>query len=773
VSGPARLVGIPGVVCDGRVTADLTRREDLRLLRGEGRFVADLALPGLLDAAFARSPVAHGLLTGVDVAAARAVPGVLGAWSARDLPDLPVVPPFGQPGVAEGRDWPSLADDRVRHVGQPLAVVVGADRYVAEDGAEAVRARIEALPALVTPEAALAGGELFPGHPNVAVEAEFGDPVPPEVWASAHLVVEGRYRQQLVAPFSMEARAVLVVPEDDRLHVWVSHQAPHRLRDNLAQALGLRPDQVRVQVPDAGGAFGSKSATFPEYLVVAALARRLGRPVRWVEDRAEAFTAHTHGRGQDQRTRLALDADGRFLAFELDVLANLGAYPHTGVVVPQQTALMATGAYATPHVHSRMRCVVTTTTPTAPYRGAGRPEAAYAVERTVELAARRLGVDPVELRHRNLLRPEAFPYDTPTGRRYDSGNYARALDLCVQALDLDHWRAEQRRRRADPAARPLGIGFCTYVERSGGDGPLLREFGSVEALADGTFTARCGTSSTGQGHETALARVVADALGVALQRIRYVAADTGEVASGVGSFGSRSMQMGGAALHLAAGELVDLARRRAAQEFSREGTQTGPDAVAWREGRLVAADGRDLPLADLVATTGPLRADHEFRQDAAFPFGSYAAVVEVDVELGDVEVLRVVAVDDYGVVVDPVLTRGQTVGSIVQGLGQVLLEEVPYGDDGLPQLNAGLFDYLVPTLSEVPPLTLEETVTPNPGNPLGAKGAGEAGCIGVPPAVLNAVADALQLDDPGTLQMPLTPDVVWRAAAGARRGSAA
>ncbi|WP_432572762.1 xanthine dehydrogenase family protein molybdopterin-binding subunit [Kineococcus sp. SYSU DK005] len=754
------------------MSAELTRREDLRLLRGAGLYVADLALPRLLDAAFVRSPVAHGVLVDVDVSAARGVPGVLGAWSARDLPGLPVVPPFGQPGVAEGRDWPSLATDRVRHVGQPVAVVLAADRYRAEDGVDAVRHRIDELPALVDPAAALEGPELFPGHANVAVEAEFGDPVPQEVWERAHLVVEGRYRQQLVAPVSLEARAFLAVPEEGRLHVRVSHQAPHRLRDNLAQALHLAPDAVRVQVPDAGGAFGSKSATFPEYLVVAALALRLDRPVRWVEDRAEAFTAHTHGRGQDQRTRLALDADGRFLAFDLDVLANLGAYPHTGVIVPQQTALMATGAYATEHVHARMRCVVTTTSPTAPYRGAGRPEAASAVERTVELAARRLGVDPVELRRRNFVPPEAFPYDTPTGRTYDSGQYARSLERCVEALGLDGWRAEQRRRREDPAAPPLGVGFCSYVERSGGDGPMLREFGSVEALADGTFVARCGTSSTGQGHETALAQVAADVLGVPLDRVRYVAADTAEVASGVGSFGSRSMQMGGAALHLAAGELVDLARRRAARWASDGGPEVPAGSVTWRSGGLDLPGGRRVETAELVAATGALRADHEFRQDAAFPFGSYAAVVEVDPELGDVRVLRLVAVDDYGVVVNPVLTRGQTVGSIVQGVGQALYEDVPHGEDGVPQLHAGLFDYLLPTLSEVPPMTLEETVTPNPGNPLGAKGAGEAGCIGVPPAVVNAVADALQLEDPGTLQMPLTPERVWRAAAGARAGAA-
>ncbi|GAA4985385.1 xanthine dehydrogenase family protein molybdopterin-binding subunit [Kineococcus glutinatus] len=751
-----------------------TRREDVRLLTGTGRYVADLAVDGCLEAAFVRSRLAHGRVRRVDAAPARAVASVVPALAAAALPGRFVVPPFGQPGVAEGRDWEVLAGERVRHVGQPLAVVLAADRYAAEDGADAVVVDVDPLPALVGPQAAAASDvQLFDGLGNVVVEQDHGEPVPQEVWAAAHVVVEATYTQQLLAPVPMESRAVLAAPDGaGGLRVWCSHQAPHRLRDNLGQALRLPPDRVRVTVPDAGGAFGSKSATFPEYLAVALLALRLGRPVRWVEDRAEAFSAHTHGRGQRQRVRLAADRDGRFLALDLDVLADLGAYPHVGVVVPTQTALMATGAYATGHVHARVRAVVTTTAPTAPYRGAGRPEAAYAVERTVEALARRLGADPVELRRRNFIAPERFPHTTPTGRTYDSGDYARALDVAVDALELDRWRTERARRRAEPGARPLGIGFCSYVERTGGDGPLLlQENGSVEALADGSFLARCGTSATGQGHETAFAQVVADALGVDTALVRAVDGDTGEVPHGVGSFASRSMQMGGAALHLAARELVDLARQRAVAWAAAAGPPVPAGSATWDAGRLLLPGGRWIGTGELVTATGELRADHVFRQEAAFPFGCYGAVVEVDPDTGEVEVLRLVAVDDYGTVVHPVITRGQTVGSLVQGLGQALYEEVPHDGDGVPLLAEGLFDYLLPTASEVPPFVLRETRTPNPSNPLGAKGAGEAGCIGVPPAVVNAVADALQLDDPDLLQMPLTPARVWRAARAAGAAS--
>jgi carbon-monoxide dehydrogenase large subunit len=529
----------------------------------------------------------------------------------------------------------------------------------------------------------------------------------------------------------------------------VSHQAPHRLCRDLAGAFGLDREDVRVIVPDVGGAFGGKSETYPEYLAVAAAARRLHRPVRWVEDRAEALGGPPHGRGQNQRVRLAADADGRMLALDARIDADVGGYPHTGSFVPMATSMMATGAYAIPHVHVHARAVLTTTAPTTPYRGAGRPEAASMVERTVDLLARRLGMDPAELRRRNHIRPDAFPYRTPTGFTYDSGDYTAALDVALKAIDYDRWRAEQARRRRSRGALPLGIGLCTYVERSGAAG----EYGAVEACPDGTFLAYSGCCSTGQGHETSFPEVVARVLEVEPERVRLIEADTAVVPRGIGSFASRSMQTGGAALHHAATGLIGEACRRMAAE-------TGAADVAYAAGR-VTAGGRSRTLAEL-AVHRPLRADHDVDLPEAFPFGAYAAVVEVEPELGEVRVLRLVAVDDYGVVVNPLIVQGQGRGSAVQGLGQALYEQVTYDAEGRPEQRT-LLDYLIPTLSEVPGIDFEETCTPNPNTPLGAKGAGEAGCIGVPPAIVNAVADALDLDDPGRLQMPLTPQAVWSA----------
>jgi aerobic carbon-monoxide dehydrogenase large subunit len=732
----------------------LPRREDARLVRGAGAFVADLRIPGCLDAAFVRSDVAHGALRRVDVDPALAVPGVLGAWSAAQLPGLPQTPPMMEPESAEGRPWPALATDRVRYVGQPVAVVVARDRYAAEDGRDAVHADIDALPALLDPtEAAGSGVQLFAGLSNVAAEKEFGTPIDEAVWRDAPVVLEARYRQQLLAHTYLEPRAILIRPEDGGLTVWASHQAPHRLRRDLAGAFDLDLERVRVVVRDVGGAFGGKSETYPEYLAVAAVARRLDRPVRWLEDRVEALIGPPHGRGQNQRVRLAADADGRILAYELHVDADVGGYPHTGSFVPMATSMMATGAYAVPRVHVRTRAVVTTTAPTSPYRGAGRPEAASAIERTVELLGHRLHLDPAEVRRRNFIRPDAFPYRTPTGFTYDSGDYPAALELALRTVGYREWRAEQRRRRDDGHGAPLGIGLCTYVERSGAG----EEFGAVQACPDGTFVAFSGCCSTGQGHETSFPQVVASVLGVEPDLIRLIEADTAVIPRGIGSFASRSMQTGGAALLRAAGSLVDEAKRRMAE-------RCGVDAAAVRYagGRLTAA-GQETTLAELATATGELRADENYAPPEAFPFGAYVAVVEVEPELGEVTVLRLVAVDDYGVVVNPLIVDGQGYGSTVQGLGQALYEDVRYDADGRPQTRS-LLDYLIPTVSELPPLTFEETCTPNPNTPLGAKGAGESGCIGAPPAIVNAVADALELADPGALQMPLTPYTVWSAA---------
>jgi carbon-monoxide dehydrogenase large subunit len=733
----------------------LPRREDHRLVRGAGCYVADLRVDGCLDAAFVRGQAAHGHVTSVDLTAARNVPGVALAWAAADLPGPLETPAMMDPESIEGRPWPALATERVRYAGQPVALIVAADRYAAEDGRDAAQIEIVPLPALLDPtEAAESDVRLFPGLSNVAEEKEFGAPIPASAWHGATAVVEASYRQQRLSHAYMEPRAILVRPDGPRrLTVWVSHQAPHRLRRDLAGVFDLAEDEVRVVVPDVGGAFGGKSETYPEYLAVVAAAQELGRPLRWLEDRAESLTGPPHGRGQNQRVKLAADAEGRILAYELQIDADVGGYPHTGAFVPMATSMMATGAYAIPHVHVRTRAIVTTSAPTAPYRGAGRPEAAAAIERTVDLLARELGLDPALVRQRNFIAPEAFPYQTPTGFTYDSGNYPAALEVALDAVEYGRWRAEQARRRQTGEGNPLGIGLCTYVERSGA-GP---EFGAVEACPDGTFVALSGCCATGQGHETSFPQVVADVLQVSPDSVRLIEADTDVVPRGIGSFASRSMQTGGAALYRAATALVEQAIQRAAAGWS-----VPPEQVEYRAGRLSAGD-RTSTFAELVAATGPLRADEDYAPPEAFPFGAYAAVVEIEPELGTVSVLRLVAVDDYGVVVNPLIVDGQGYGSVVQGLGQALYEEATYADDGTPA-TPSLLDYLLPTYSELPDLTFAETRTPNPNTPLGAKGAGEAGCIGVPPAMANAVADALGRSD---VQLPLTPYECWRAGSSA------
>ncbi|MEU6520575.1 xanthine dehydrogenase family protein molybdopterin-binding subunit [Streptomyces sp. NPDC046978] len=754
-----------------------TRREDERLLTGRGRYVADLSVPGCLDAAFVRSPVAHGELRAVDCAGARQVTGVVGAWSAADLAEMPCcvhaaanlqdLPPVPYTLLARlsteeavaGRDWPVLVKDRVRYPGEGIAVVVGEDRYRAEDGAAEVTFTIDPLPAVVTPaEAANDSVRLFENLSNVAFEGEAGEPIEESVWQEADVVVETRYRQQLLMPTSMECRAILAVPEGNRLTVWSGHQMPHRLRRELAGLLGWPADRVRVVVPDTGGAFGSKSAAFPEFVAVAYLAVMLGRPVRWIEDRLESMLTATRGRGQDQRVRLASDADGNLLAYELAVDADVGAYPHLGVGLPMQTCWMAPGPYRMPRVHATLRSVLTNTMVTYPYRGAGRPEATIALERSMDLLAHRLGMDPAELRRRNFIPPESFPFHTPTGRMYDSGDYAAALDVALERLGYADWRAEQTRRRDDLDALPLGIGLSCYVERSGGEPGGLHEFAALEAQEDGVVVARCGAAPSGQGHETTFPALVAKTLGVDQGQVRLVEGDTDALPEGLGSFASRSAQVAGAALQHACVLFVDAARARAAQLWG-----LSMEEVAWSDG-AVSSGRAAVGLAELVKNTGPLQVQDRFESGMGFPFGAHAAVAEVDPELGMVHVLRVVAVDDCGVVLNPVVVKGQAFGSAVQGIGQALYEGIPFDDNGVPQLANGLLDYLVPTAAEIPSITVKDTCTPSPSTPLGAKGAGESGCIGTPAAIVNAVADALQLADPALLQMPLTPDVVWRAA---------
>jgi carbon-monoxide dehydrogenase large subunit len=701
-----------------------------------------------------RSFEAHGELQGVDVSGSLDTEGVIAAFSAADLPDLPPVPTRAPAPAAMQR--PSLARGRVRFAGEPVAVVVGRDRYTAEDGAERVIQTVRSLDAVVGVDAALssAAPALFEGLENLASVREYGAPVE-DVMAGAPVVVEGRFYNQRLAPTSIEARAVLAQWESDRLTVWVSHQAPHRLREELAAAFGLGPDAVRILVPKVGGAFGAKSQTFSEYLVVAHVARKLGRPVRWVEDRREALQSSTHGRGQSQRFRLGADDEGMLLALEAYIDADLGAYPDTGALVPSMTGWVLSGPYRIPSLYSCIRSVVTNSTPTASYRGAGRPEAAYALERLIDRLAHRLGADPVELRRANFVSPSEFPYRSPTGAVYDSGEHAAALEVALDLAGYEEAREEQQRRRSKGDGALLGVGIASYLERSGGRAGTS-EYGAIEVTADGVIVAQSGATSQGQGHETAFAQVVATVFDVELERVQVVQGDTDAVAKGTGTFGSRSMQVGGSALHQAATEVLEAARRRAGDLL-----EVAEEDLVYRDGRFTIT-GTDRSVSiEALTSVAPLQSSVELSPPQAFPFGSHVAIVEVDRDTGRIEVVKLVAVDDCGVVVNPAIVAGQTLGSIAQGLGQALYEEVIYDPGGQP-LFSSLLDYSIPTTSEMPPVLIGESVTPNPNLELGVKGAGEAGCIGAPPAVVNAIVDALGGTDKG-IEMPVTPEKVCRA----------
>lgn len=738
------------------VGSRLLRPEDLPLLTGTAHFVADIARPGRLDAAFVRSWAAHALVRGVDVAAALAAPGVAGVYTAAALASVGDVAAGPRGVLPPGMVRRPLADERVRFVGDPVVLVVAEDRYRAEDAAGLVELDLEPVDAVLDAADALAPGavELFPGSGNLAAETTVGTPCAASVDASP-IVVETVVENQRVSPMSLEARAILAEPVGDGVRVYCSSQAPHRLRNALAKAFSLSPEAVHVTVPFVGGAFGAKSQIYPEYLAVVAAALDLGRPVRWIEDRAEAFTAGTHGRGQHTTLRLGLDPDGRFRALEVDILANVGAYPHTGGFLPALTAWIMSGPYAIPELHVRTRSVVTNTTPTASYRGAGRPEAAFALERLVEVAAERLQMDAVALRRRNLIPEDAFPYTSPTGAIYDSGRYASALDAALRALDVPALRGEQERRRDDAGAPLLGVGVACWLERSGGEANST-EYAAVSLEADGALVARIGTASQGQGHLITFAQVVAEAAGVEPGAVRVVLGDTDEVREGTGAFGSRSMQVGGSAAYLAAGDVLAAARAAAAELLG-----VDPDALDYRDGRFVPpAGGEGLGLAEVGKERGPFVAERRFPSPQAFPFGCYGAVVEIARDTGAVVLRRLVAVDDVGVVVNPMIVEGQIVGSIAQGIGQALYEHARFDESGNP-VTSTLLDYHVPTLAEMPEPEIVTHVTPNPNVPLGTKGAGESGTIGAPPAIANAIFDALRGFDTTGLAMPFTSERVW------------
>jgi carbon-monoxide dehydrogenase large subunit len=570
----------------------------------------------------------------------------------------------------------------------------------------------------------------------------------------------------------METNAILVVPEDDgRLKVWVSTQAPFDIRSDLAEWLGLTKDRVRVIAPDVGGGFGAKLAVYPEYLVCAAAAVRLGRPVRWKETRSESMVNMTHGRGQVHEVELGARRNGTIVGLRVDILADMGAYP-TATYLPPTTQMMLSGAYRIPRIASRVRSVVTNATPVGPYRGAGRPEATALLERSMNLLASELGLDPAEIRRRNLIPPDAFPHATAVGTTYDVGNYGRALDGALRLSGYERLREEQAARRGRGDRIQLGIGLSTYVEITG----FAREFGSVEVHLDGSATVLTGISPHGQGHETSLAQIASGVLGIPMDRVRVVHSDTGVVPSGEGTYGSRSLQIGGSAVWnasqavmdkgaLVAAHLLEVGKEDIVQhEDGRIGVAGAPDrAFTWSELATAATEPRRLPHG----LDPGLSASGRFKQrGSTFPFGAHVAVVEVDVETGSVRPVRHVAVDDCGRILNPMLVEGQIHGGLAQGIAQALYESVEFDELGTP-LTSNLASYLMPSAAELPAFACSQTETPTPLNPLGAKGIGEAATVGSAPAVQNAVVDALSHLGVRHIDMPCSPERVWRAIWGA------
>jgi carbon-monoxide dehydrogenase large subunit len=747
------------------------RREDPRLITGTGRYVDDIQPEKCLHVAFVRSTLAHAELRSIDVEAATAAPGVVAVLTAADL-GLPARVGFAMVPAALAR--PPLAVGHVRFVGEPVALVVAESPGEAVDAAQLVGLDLEPLEVVVDADAARHAGSalLFPAHgSNVA--NHIAPRVDGDVLAGADVTIRGRFVNQRLAPVPMEPEAILVVPEAGRLLVWATSQTPFGLRAELASSLGMAPAEIRVVVGDMGGGFGAKAGARSELIVVAAAARKLGRPVKWIETRSENMVGMTHGRGQVQQVELGATRDGRLVGLRARVVADIGAYPGIAMILPFLTGQMSSGVYAIPAIDYEAHCVVTNTTPLGAYRGAGRPEAAAMIERAMDMLAVELGIDPADLRRRNLIAADTFPHTTAGGATYDSGEYERALDKLLEISAYRELRADQARRRKGGDRVQLGIGLSVYVEvTAAGIGP---EWGAVRIEMDGTATVRCGTTSFGQGHETSLAQIAAEQLGLPLDAVLVIQSDTDAVERGRGTVGSRSMQHGGSAVHQAARAVRDKARDLASHllEASPEdivfvggavGVAGVPErALSWAALAAAASDRKNLP----EGMEPGLAADGDFAGDGSYPFGAHCAVVEVDVETGDARLVRFFAVDDCGRVINPLLAEGQVHGGIAQGIGQAMLEEVIFDDQGTPR-TASMVDYLIPSIGEVPDVVTATTETPSPNNPLGAKGIGESGTIGSTPAIQNAVVDALSHLGVRHIDMPLTPERVWAALAAAK-----
>jgi aerobic carbon-monoxide dehydrogenase large subunit len=744
------------------------RTEDPKFLTTGGVYTEDVVderLAGACHVFFVRSPLAHARITGIDVSPALQAPGVVAAFTGADLADLPVIPPSMAGIMNAEMTQRLLATDKVRYVGEPVAVVVTEHPYQGEDALELVQVDYDPLPAVLgfTP----ADDSLLFEAAGTNLAGEWGNEsqLEADLFDDCEVVVQRTIVNQRVAPAPMETRAAAAVwGEDGRLTTWVPNQGAQGTRDSLVTLLGLEAGQVRVITPDVGGAFGAKFGADPEHAIVAWVARRLGRPARWTETRYENLIAMTHGRAQQHTITIGGSRDGQVGAYRLEIVQDAGAYPKIGAVLPFLTILMTSGPYAIPRAEAIAKVVVTSTTPIGAYRGAGRPEATAAIERAMDLFATEIGADPAEVRRKNLLPPFTEPHQTKFGALYDTGDYVAALDKALDAAGYLDLREAQAKRRASGDVRQLGIGIASYVEITGmGDGPAQppEENATVEVHPDGTATILTGTSPHGQGHATAWAMLASEELGIPVDKITLKWGDTDLIPEGGGTGGSRSLQQGGAAVQQASKELIEVARERAAAELEANPADLVFDAA--RSSFAVAGDpDAAVPLTKLAENERLVVRTVFSAPGATFPFGTHVAVAEVDTETGKPTLLRVITVDDAGVVLNPLLAEGQRHGGIAQGAAQAFLEEVVYDADGNP-LTTSFADYPFLSATEVPSFELADMATPTTYNPLGVKGIGEAGTIGATPAVQNAIIDAVAHLGVRHIDMPLTSRRVWQA----------
>src|SRR5216683_2048773 len=751
----------------------LTRKEDGPLLCGAGRYVADVMLENALHAVVVRSPHAHAKFRVVGLSKIQAMPGVRLVLTAAEISELGPLP---TPGVLPDVEikipvYPILAKDVVRHVGDAVAFVVADSIDAAKDAAEALEIEWNELPHVIGAVAALKPNapKVWADRPgNLAFEAEAGDaPATKEAFAKAAKIVELTIVNQRLVTNYLDTRGVVAEYDGERYTLTLGSQGSHIIRDIICGVMKLPPDKMRVVTPDVGGGFGTKLFPYREYALAAVAAERLRKPVKWVCERSEHFLGDSHGRDNISTARLAIDDKGRFLALDLDIIADMGAYLSCyGPYIPWLGLGMATGSYDIPTAHIRLRAAYTNTVPVDAYRGAGRPEASYLIERVVDAAAHDLDIAPDTIRRKNLIKPKALPYKTPTGKIYDSGDFAGTLARAQELVDWDGFnkRVTQSRR----GGRLRGIGIATYIEACGNNGP---ETAALTLDRDGGVTLLIGSQSTGQGHATSYAQLIAERLDLPPARVRVIQGDTDRIKSGAGTGGSSSIPVGGVS--------VDRASKKLASQIK----EIAADALEAAAGDLEIADGtvrvagtdRMITFADLAAhprgTPDKLRAAEEFSvEPPTYPNGTHIAEVEIDPDTGTTSIMRYVVVDDFGATLNPLLLAGQVHGGAVQGIGQALMEDTVYDSSTGQLLSASFMDYAMPHASDAPDFVFETRNTPCKTNPLGVKGAGEAGAIGSCPAVMNAIVDALwRAYGIRHIDMPATPERVWAAIEEGRR----